>query len=85
MKNLTRDFTVLQTEYINCSVNGNPKKRIVVMDDNGNVEIATTGTDCLCGYMSYYRGKKYKLTYHYTKTAKMIITYAEELNNDSKR
>lgn len=80
MKTLTHDFTVLKTEYMNCSVYGNPKKRLVVMNDNGNVEIATTGTDCLCGYMTYYHNKKYRLRYHYTKTGKMIITYAEEIN-----
>lgn len=79
MKKFTKNLKVLTSEYMTCSVNGNPKKRLVLEDSDGNIYIATTGTDCLCGYISYSRGKKYRLTYHYTKTAKMIITYAEEI------
>jgi hypothetical protein len=79
MKKYTDIFTVLKSEYLNCSANGNPKKRLVLSDDAGHVLIATTGTDCLCGYMSYYHGKKYKLTHHYTKNFNMVIDYAEEV------
>lgn len=80
MKKYTKEFTVLTSEYMNCSVNGNPKKRLVLQDNNNNVYIATTGTDCLCGYMSYYAGKKCLFTYHYTRTSSsMIIDFAEEI------
>lgn len=80
MKKYTKEFTVLTSEYLNCSVNGNPKKRLVLQDNNSNVYIATTGTDCLCGYMSYCTGKKYLFTYHYTRTnSSMIIDFVEEI------
>lgn len=80
MKKYIKEFKVLTSEYMNCSINGNPKKRLVLEDSDKNVFIATTGTDCLCGYMSYYTGKTYSFTYHYTaKTHSMIITYAKEV------
>lgn len=79
MKRYTKEFTVLSSEYMNCSINGNPKKRLVLQDSENNVHIATTGTDCLCGYLSYYNGKNYLITYHYTRTnLRMVIDFAEE-------
>jgi hypothetical protein len=79
MKNYKKEFKVIASEYMNCSVNGNPKKRLILQDGN-NVYIATTGTDCLCGYMSYCLGKNYMFTYHYTRTnSSMVITSAEEV------
>ena len=80
MKKEQQIFKVLQQEYMNCSVNGNPKKRLVLEDRGGNVYIATTATDALCGYYGYERGREYLLTYHYTKTScKMIIDYYNEI------
>lgn len=79
MKRYAKEFTVLSSEYMNCSINGNPKKRLVLQDDENNIQTATTGTDCLCGYLSYCKGKKYLFTYHYTRTnLRMIIDFAEE-------
>lgn len=80
MKKYHGIFTVLSSEFMNCSVNGNPKKRLILENDSGDIFTATTGTDCLCGYMSYSKNNKYLFTYHYTlKTYNMIITYAEEV------
>lgn len=79
MKKYKKEFKVLTSEYMNCSINGNPKKRLVLEDSENNVFIATTGTDCLCGYITYYTGSKYIFTYHYTKTGNIMIDYAEEV------
>jgi hypothetical protein len=80
MKKFTKNLKVLTSEYMKCSVNGNPKKRLILEDSDNNVYIATTGTDCLCGYISYSRGKTYAFTYHYTRAnSKMIIDGATEV------
>lgn len=76
----TAIFKVLKTEYLNCSVNGNPKKLLILEDENGNVEIARTATDALCGYYGYQVNAKYLFTYHYTRTnSNMIIDYCSDL------
>lgn len=75
MKKQQNIFKVLQYEYMNCSVNGNPKKRLILEDRHGNVFIAQTATDALCGYMGYTRGQEYLFTYHYTRNNNMIIDY----------
>lgn len=80
MKKSQGVFKVLQSEYMNCSINGNPKKRLILEDDRGAVHIATTATDALCGYYGYERGRKYLFTYHYTRgTCKMVIDYYNEI------
>lgn len=80
MKQLHGIFKVLVSENMNCSVNGNPKKRLVLEDENGNVCIATTATDSLCGYYRYYINYKYPFIYHYTRTThNMIIDYCSEM------
>ena len=73
-------FKVIQSEYMNCSINGNPKKRLVLEDRDGNIYIATTATDALCGYYGYERNREYLFTYHYTrKSCNMIIDYYSEI------
>lgn len=80
MKKLQNVFKVLASEYMNCSINGNPKKRLVLEDRGGNVYIATTATDALCGYYGYERGREYFFTYHYTRNScNMIIDYMEDI------
>ena len=80
MKKLQGIYKVLQSEYMNCSINGNPKKRLILEDENGCVYIATTATDALCGYYGYKNGEKYLFTYHYTKTShNMVIDYYSEI------
>ena len=80
MKKLQGTFKVLKSEYMNCSINGNPKKRLILEDHNGNVHIATTATDALCGYYGYERNREYLFTYHYTRgTGKMVIDYYNEI------
>ena len=81
MKKQQNIFKVLQWEYMNCSVNGNPKKRLVLEDRAGNVYIATTATDALCGYYGYVRNREYLFTYHYARTScNMVIDYMEDIN-----
>lgn len=80
MKKQQNIFKVLQSEYVNCSINGNPKKRLVLEDRAGNIYIATTATDALCGYYGYERNKEYLLTYHYARNScKMVIDYYSEI------
>lgn len=79
MKKLQGVFKVLTTEYMNCSVNGNPKKRLILEDDSGGTWIATTATDALCGYYGYYPNHRYLLTYHFTrKHCNMVIDYIDQ-------
>ena len=80
MKKENAIFKVLKWEYLNCSINGNPKKLLVLEDENGNIKIARTATDALCGYYYYKTNTKYLFTYHYTqKSANMIIDYYNEI------
>lgn len=80
MKKYKDVFKVLKSEYMNCSINGNPKKLLILEDSNGGVHLAQTATDALCGYYSYENNRKYSFTYHFTKTkATMIIDYYEEI------
>lgn len=80
MKKEKAVFKVLKTEYLNCSINGNPKKLLVLEDENGNIKIARTATDALCGYYGYQTNAKYLFSYHFTqKSANMIIDYYEEI------
>lgn len=79
MKKQKAIFKVLKTEYLNCSINGNPKKLLILEDENGNIQIARTATDALCGYYSYQINTKYLFTYHYTRGGGMIIDYYNEI------
>ena len=80
MKKEKAIFKVLKTKYLNCSINGNPKKLLVLEDENENIKIARTATDALCGYYDYKTNAKYLFTYHYTqKNANMIIDYYDEI------
>lgn len=80
MKKQENIFKVLQLEHMNFSINGNPKKRLILEDRAGNVYIATTATDALCGYFGYERNKEYLFTYHCTrKSFSMIIDYCSEI------
>lgn len=73
-------YTVRGWEYLSCSVNGNPKKRLILEHNNGLLYEATTATDAMCGYLHYEIGRVYKFTYHYTRTrGKMIIDWCEEV------
>lgn len=80
MKKLQSVFKVLTSEYMNCSVYGNPKKRLILEDEDGGVWVATTATDALCGYYGYETNRKYLFTYHFTRTmGNMVIDYHNEI------
>lgn len=80
MKKYQKTFKILGSERLNCSIYGNPKKRLILEDSAGNVYTATTGTNCACGYLDYHKNDYFSLTYHYTRTnSSMIIDYATEV------
>ena len=79
MKKFQGVFKVLTTEYMNCSMYGNPKKRLILEDDSGGTWVATTATNALCGYYCYSPCHKYSLTYHFTrKHGNMVIDYINQ-------
>lgn len=79
MKELKGVFKVLTSEYMNCSVYGNPKKRLILEDESGGTWVATTATNALCGYYSYSHGNKYLLAYHFTrKHGNMVVDYIDQ-------
>ena len=79
MKKLQGVFKVLTSEYMNCSMYGNPKKRLILEDDSGGRWLATTATNALCGYYSYNHRNKYLFTYHFTrKNGNMVIDYINQ-------
>lgn len=75
--------TIKHIESLNCSVNGNPKKRIVIEDATGHTYEAQTQTDAACAYSIgwYSVGKSFAFIYHYTKSGKMIIEYIHGEND----
>lgn len=84
MKNQkTKIFTVFDCWDINFSQYGNPKKGLILIDDNNEYYHAKTATDAYVGYLlGYYsKGKKYALKYHYTNSGNMIIDYGKEMVN----
>lgn len=70
---------VLTSGYTGCSSYGNPKKMLCVEHENGVREVAHTASNALCGYLSYRDDGMYLLTYHYTRTGRMVVDYAEEV------
>ena len=79
MKKIKENLKVLNYEYLNCSYYGNPKKRLILEKDNGDVFTATTATNAMCGYISPNKGVIYEFEYHYTKNGNIIIDYYNEI------
>lgn len=81
MRKYSDMFKILKCEYAGVSTYGNPKKRLVLERvDTGEIEIATTATNAVCGYMGYSQGGLFLMAYHYTRTSgAMIIDSAQEL------
>lgn len=76
---MKKTVKILGSEYLNCSCYGNPRKRIVWEDENGNVEFATTALNAMCGYLTYGKGARFDITYHYTRKGNAVVDYAEEV------
>jgi hypothetical protein len=79
MKKQKQEFTVVDCWGLNCSMYGNPKRGLTLLDNNGEYYTAKTATDASVAYLlGYYsKGRKYSLTYHYTRNGNMIIDYGQ--------
>lgn len=77
MKNYLLYGKLVHIESLNCSINGNPKKRVIIEDADGNTYSANTQTDAACAYsIGYYsKGHDFVFIYHYTKNGNMVISY----------
>lgn len=89
MEEFKRVVKVLAVRRLRNSYYGNPKWDETIQYVNGvfdddiyNVEIATTQENASCGYLfsSYSVGKRYEITFHFTRTGKQIITFAKEVH-----
>ena len=80
-KQNTKIFTVCYCKGLKCSIYGNPKKELTLIDEAGKFHIAKTATNAVIGYLlDYYsRGRKYEFTYHYTNNNNMVIDYGKEV------
>ena len=81
MKKLSGIFTIKEIYALPCSINGNPKREIVMEDENGRTYYAKTATDAMVGYLVAYncKGEKFNFTYHYTKKGSCVIDYGERI------
>lgn len=70
---------VLTSGYAGYSSYGNPKKMLCIEYQSGAREFAHTASNAMCGYISYRDNGMYRLTYHYTRTGRMIVDNAEEV------
>lgn len=72
--------TIKAVEYYNCTAYGNPSK-LVAFDVNGVCKIGRTAPNSSAGYVfcSYSIGRDYEITYHHTKSGKLLIDYAKEI------
>lgn len=80
MKQLQGFFKVLAVEYAGHSINGNPKKRLILEDGDGGTWVATTATDSLAGYYHPNKSEKYSIAYHFTKkNCSMVIDFYNDI------
>lgn len=79
MKGKKQEFTVIDCWGLNCSMYGNPKRGLTLIDNNGGYYTAKTATNASVAYLlGYYSiGRKYSFSYHYTKKGNMIIDYGQ--------
>lgn len=66
----------LKNSYI-----GNPKHRIVAIDEQGNIYEGKTATNASIGYLLdfYSEGKKYNFVFHETNKGNLIFDRAEKI------
>lgn len=84
MKKQIALFTIHDVKNLNCSINGNPKRQLTLIDDNGDIYDAKTATDAACAYeIGYYsKGLTFLFIYHYTKNGAMVIDYIRKPGDD---
>ena len=84
MKKQMALFTIEGVKRLPLSINGNPKRELILIDDNNHIHVAKTATDAACGYdVDYYsKGATFLFIYHYTKNDTMIIDYIRKPGDD---
>lgn len=77
-------FTIESVKRLDLSINGNPKRALILIDADGNIHHAKTATDAACGYdVDYYSvGETFLFIYHCTKNGAMIIDYIRKPGED---
>ena len=68
-------FKILKIERLNNSFYGNPRYRLTVEDENGEILTGKTETNASLGYAVDYnwKGEKKVIEYHYTKGGNLIF------------
>lgn len=77
-------FIIEGLQKLNCSIYGNPKRKLFLIDSSGERCTATTQTNAACAYdLDYYSiDKQFLMIYHYTKNGAMIIEYIYKPGED---
>ena len=76
-------FRILKIEKLNNSIYGNPCRRLIVEDEEGEILTGKTASNSVLGYKvaDTWENEKKVLTYHYTKVGNLIfdrLTTGEE-------
>lgn len=72
--------TIIALERLNNSCYGNPALRVVFEDDDTVIHIGRTAPNSISAYAidTYSIGRKYEITYHFTKGGNLYIYYVKE-------
>lgn len=72
---MEKTFKILTIERLNNSIYGNPRYRLTVEDENGEILTGKTATNAALGYYVDYnwKGGKKVISYHYTKGGNLIF------------
>ena len=83
---MKKTFRILKIEKLNNSIYGNPCRRLIVEDEEGEILTGKTATNAVLGWeVSWtWEGESKTLVYHYTKNGNLIfdrLTTNEEAKN----
>ncbi len=81
---MKKSFRILKVEKLNNSMYGNPCRRLIVEDEEGEILTGKTATNAKLGYevADTWEGEKKVIAYHYTKSGNLIfdrLTTGEEV------
>lgn len=81
----TAALKVLDVDRLRNSVYGNPKWEIIAEDENGELYRGVTADNAAIGYQlsGYAVGHKYKFSFHYTRSGKLIFDRMSDEVKDS--
>lgn len=73
--------SIIALERLNNSYYGNPAWRVVFEDNNEELHIGRTAPNSGSAYAigAYSIGRKYEITYHFTKGGNLFIDYVREV------